>query len=354
VVAEQQAQAAIIQAAKQGAAQRLAAEQATVALWFQGAASRAANSNNPSLGLQVQLGQFDQQGQQQLLAFRDQLLTAYGAAFETTQDYANRIATAEEALGQQRYAIQKQYNDRMIQAEQQWNATRANLDARNLTALSTIYSDPKLALQAQLQSFDAAAEQQRQQLDQQLTAAYGDSIRATQDYANRVYKLDVTLYDERLALQKQFNDQLAQTANSAITSISDYVIKLQQGAASPLSPQGQLDQATKQFQAVAGAANQGDFNSLGQLTGYADQYLSASRAVYGSGQGYVDAFNKVVDTLDQIAQMPADNLTASVLRSETRSQTDALVAELAKVRAEIAALRLEVQTNGAMPPRLAA
>jgi hypothetical protein len=30
------------------------------------------------------------------------------------------------------------------------------------------------------------------------------------------------------------------------------------------------------------------------------------------------------------------------------------VAELAKVRAEIAALRLEVQTNGAMPPRLAA
>ena len=51
--------------------------------------------------------------------------------------------------------------------------------------------------------------------------------------------------------------------------------------------------------------------------------------------------------IGSIAEMGDERLTASVLAAETRSQTETLVEALARLQAEVAALRREVQQGSA-------
>ena len=53
--------------------------------------------------------------------------------------------------------------------------------------------------------------------------------------------------------------------------------------------------------------------------------------------------------IGSIAEMGDERLTASVLAAETRSQTETLVEALARLQAEVAALRREVQQGSANP-----
>jgi hypothetical protein len=50
-----------------------------------------------------------------------------------------------------------------------------------------------------------------------------------------------------------------------------------------------------------------------------------------------------------VADLGDDRLTASALAAETRSQTETLVDALARLQAEVTALRREVQQAGANP-----
>ncbi len=245
---------------------------------------------------------------------------------------ANLTAASDKAIGDQQFSISQRY----------------------ATAAASISNSPASAQAIALANFDRQAQDQRDAWGQQLVDKYGQWFAQDSRYADQMLSLDKTLNEERLALQQQYNDKLAASASGPITSLTSYVQQLQTGSASPLSAQDQLLLATNQFNAVSGAATAGNFNSLSSLSGYANSFLSASRNVNGSGAAYVADFNKVLDVLSNISATTTDQLTASVLTAETRTQTAILVDNLQALKDEVAALRRQVAQNAGAPGQLAA
>jgi hypothetical protein len=162
------------------------------------------------------------------------------------------------------------------------------------------------------------------------------------------------LDEERLAIQTQYNEKLASAANATVVNISSYLNKLETSSGSPLSPKAQLALAEQKFDAVAKKAKSGDFNSLGDVTDFSDQLLSASRAVNGSGTAYVTDFNKVLDTLSSLTNVTPDQLTASEFNIGTQTQTAALQESLDLVKAELIAIKTQLRQNGTAPSQIAA
>ena len=105
---------------------------------------------------------------------------------------------------------------------------------------------------------------------------------------------------------------------------------------------------------MSGAAAAGDFNSLSKLSTYSDSFLATSRTVNGSGTQYVADFNQVLDALAKAATATPDTLTASIAAMQVETQTTTLVAALARLQAEVTALRTEVSQGNGMPARIAA
>lgn len=162
---------------------------------------------------------------------------------------------------------------------------------------------------------------------------------------------------EREALQKQAAEIEASTRNAAagtasglIRSITDYARSLQFGSESPLSAMSQLDAATRQFDAVRGAALAGDFNSAQQLTGFAETLRVAARNVFGSGVGYVDVIKKITDALEPISTMAPEKLIASVITSETRAQTQTLSSDLMELKSVLVQVRDSLRSGSGSPP----
>jgi hypothetical protein len=100
---------------------------------------------------------------------------------------------------------------------------------------------------------------------------------------------------------------------------------------------------------VAGAAQAGDWNSYSNISTYADSLLSSSQAYNGTGAAYTADFNRVLDVLTNLAGETPDTLTASIAAAQTQTQTNTLVAALAAVQGEVAALRQQVNA----PSRIA-
>jgi hypothetical protein len=347
-------------------------------------AAGATLSGNPADARAAALAAFDTQAEQQRHDLSASLIAQWQPSTADAWKNVNSvIALQETALGKERLAIAKQYDDAIVASAKQAADTaaaeaKAAADAaaasqaqlvantaitwannnavygRYLTARAANDNNATEAYAAQLYNFDAQAQQQRDQLSATLKAAFGDAFAQDKNYAYLVKSLDTTLAQERLQIAKQFNEQIASVSLPIITSIAQYAKGLQTGQLSPLSPQSQYALASQQFGATAGAAGRGDLTSLQDLSGAADTMLTAARALYGSGQSYVDAFNSVLDALTKVSTMTPDTLTASVLMSETRTQTQQLGDKLDLLRSEVAALRDQVRQTGNMPSRLAA
>jgi hypothetical protein len=301
----------------------------------------------------AQIYAFDVQAQQQREALDKQLVALYGDTIRQTQGYANEMAMLEQTLGKERVAIVTEYNRQIADAQAQVAQGDANETVRYWQAYATVTGDRTDALKAQLYAFDVSAGQQRQALDKQLVSIYGTTIRQTQGYANEMSLLEQTLGEERLAIVKQSNAQIAQASQASVANLQSYIEKLMTGNQAPLSPQSQYTLASKQFNAVFGAARAGDYNSIQNIQTYADALLQASSAMYGTGTQYVADFNRVLNAIQSLVSMTPDELTAAVYRSETRSQTQQLVDSLTQIRGEVAALRKQIAQGSAAPLRLA-
>jgi hypothetical protein len=117
------------------------------------------------------------------------------------------------------------------------------------------------------------------------------------------------------------------------------------GEASALTPEQRLSEARRQFQAVSGAAAAGDYQSLSQVRGISEAYLTAARGAFGSGAGYTDAFQRVADQLGRIAAQDPEPLIANTIQIETRAQTAVLVDELKALRAAFDGLKRELRNT---------
>jgi hypothetical protein len=236
----------------------------------------------------------------------------------------------------------------------QYTQADAGFQTRYVNAKASINGTQPWAEAAQLFAFDQATQPQRDALSQSLVSTYGDSVKATQGYADQMAALENTLGEERLAIQQSYNDKITSTATGAVVNLASYALKLQTGAQSPLSPTAQYGLAGSQFDAVASAARAGNFASYQSISSYADTLLQSSQAVNGSGSAYVADFNRVLSALSDLASVNPGTLTADIFISETQTATQQLVGALASVQAEVASLRLTVAQGSAAPGRLAA
>jgi len=261
------------------------------------------------------------------------------------------LTAAEQELGAAREKAVAATNKA---AAQQIHALDIGLTTRVLAGKAANTNDPRAALDARLYAFDFQAQQEKDALATQLVGMFGEAFRDSEAFAVRMTHLERALGEERLSIARQFNDQIAATAAAGVSSLSSYVTKLNTSGASPLSPLAQYSLASQQFDAVAGAAAAGDFNSVQKLTGYADALLAGSRVVNGSGAGYAADFARVLEVIGRVSSAAPDTLTASVLAAETRTQTQQLTDALAEVRKAVEAVRAQLQQGSAAPARIAA
>lgn len=333
--------------------------------------------------------------------YNDQM-KAINDSFNAQIDAAKQLADLQSASAQQTADLAKveadltAARDKAVQKaldeiNYQGSQTDIGLVGRQLQAKASISGTPEDAVLAQLYAFDnATAVQQRRQLHDSLIATFGDAFESSQGFADQMALLEQTLGQERLAIetaywkqiaaqQKTYNDQIAaqqqaandnliqqqqqaiqqqqQAASAAadvIGGITDYLRKFQIGSDSPLSSQAQYDLASSQFNAVSGAAIAGDFNSAQQFTSYADALAGSARSLYGSGAGYAQAVDRILTAAGQIGAQGSEALTASVMRAETRTQTQVLGDKLDGLRAEVASLRGALQQVAAQPAQRAA
>jgi trimeric autotransporter adhesin len=297
----------------------------------------------------------------QLKALNDQFNPAIAKAHDLGYKEAELTAARNKSIQTLEDTVNKQYSD-----------MATSLVNRAADAANKFYGASPDVLQAQyLLEFDQAAGKQRDDLSTQLKGIFGDDYANTQAYADQIKLLDTALYFERLNAAAQFNTDLAaqdkaaadaqlqaqqdaaSKAAQAIDSLVQYTTGLQTSASSPLSPQDQYALAGRQFNAVAGAAAAGDYNSITQLQGYAQTFLDASRTVYGSGASYVTDFQKVLDALGAVSAIAPDTLTASVMQTEIRTQTAELVDVLAKLQDAVESVTAQLRQNQTQPTRIA-
>ena len=235
-------------------------------------------------------------------------------------------------------------NDAALLATQQ---SEAGLQARIMAASGDTAG-------AGLLNFDTQATAQRASLAKQLTDAFGDAYASTSDYNRIMGELNTALDLERKNLVNAPSLQAAGNVAGVITNLASYTAGLSTSAASPLAPLAQLTSARRGFDAVAGAAIAGDYGSLQQVQAYAQNLLTVSRNVNGSGAAYAADFSHVVDILTRASAVNPDTLTTSAMAALQQNQTDQLKAAIADLQGEVAGLRLDMAQAAATPGRIAA
>jgi hypothetical protein len=184
---------------------------------------------------------------------------------------------------------------------------------------------------------------------QALNKTYDDAIARARELGLSEQALNEGRVHAIADLERQRRDAVAPQVTGVVASLADYARGLRVANDNPLNPTARLGLASSQFDADLASALGGDFRAVGRIQGSADALLSLSRDVYGSGGGFAAAFDRVLAGIGSVTDLGDDRLTASALAAETRSQTETLVDALARLQAEVTALRREVQQAGANP-----
>jgi hypothetical protein len=285
------------------------------------------------------------------------------AAFQPAIDEGTKLGIGVDALTA---AWNKQTDAVETAIAVQVQNDQTGFQASYLNAAAQVSGSPQDAQTAALYSFDnGTATQARQQLVAEYTGIFGDAYATSQQYVDSSAALEKSLGEQRLAIQTTYNNQItqaasqqadaaAQAAGASITSLLSYVQKLQGSSDSPLSATDQYSLARNQFNAVSGAAQAGDATSIGNLPTYADAFLSASRAVNGSGLGYANDFNSVTSSVSSIASLGAAALTQSFMQAAMQSQTAAIVTAIQSLQTQVAGLQTALSQASLQPARIAA
>ena len=281
---------------------------------------------------------------------------------ELTRQFDDAIATARE-LGHEEDALTAARASAIAIAEKSVNDTmdrsKMGFDLRFWQAKATNDNDPRLAFDASLVAFDARATQERDAFSAQLLGILGDAGKASSLYIDQMAQLDRVLYEERLTLLTQFNGQVIQadrsraeqSALAVVTSISDYAASLPFSDKSPMTGRAQYSLALGNFQSIAAGVGEGDFNALSQLPAAANQLLTSSRGLFGSGQQYATDLASVQAVLRGAVSQSPEAIVAAAIQASEATQTAVLGSLMeqmvAKLDALLAEARLQVMRQAA-------
>lgn len=221
--------------------------------------------------------------------FQDRLF----AATHRSDSLVDQLATYDRQADKDRAAEVKAGGQALVDLEAAQAAERANIiadyGARTADRLKG-YSDRLFAattdtstMGGALAAFDRQAQQER-----------ADEVKAG---GEGMVELEAALQAERLQVIRNFQKQ-AQTAFDAFAdTIKKFLDNLVAGSNSPLSPQDRLAAAQSQYDQQLAAARGGNQTALGSITTYAQSLLDASKAFYASSQAFQDTFKSVTSSL---------------------------------------------------------
>lgn len=284
---------------------------------------------------------FETAARGEVVAYRAQL-EAWGLA---AADVAERMVTLERVQGAERVAAAREAARAAAAQDLGRWTSGVSLQARLFRAQGD-------ELNAAVWDFEASAANDRVNL----RTALEDTFTDAGEIARQMNLLEQALGLERVQIVKDANEQIkaaeesrAGQAAGIVRSLADYATSLRTRQDSPLSATQQYWGASQDFQSVLASAQSGSADAMGRLSGVSDTFLAASRTLYGSGSGFAQDWTRVLDALSVMATKTPDELTASILQTEIRSQTEVLADELTRLRTEVTALRKEVQLQGAAP-----
>lgn len=130
-------------------------------------------------------------------------------------------------------------------------------------------------------------------------------------------------------------DEAARSALGVVTSLRSYTASLSSTGAGAGTALDRLAASQRQFDAIFGSAAAGDASSIAGLQGAAEIYRAAAREVFGGGQGFADAIRLIEERISSIGNLGAETLTQSFMAENARANTDRIVDQLAKLRADI-------------------
>ena len=274
--------------------------------------------------------------------------------FDAAVTIAEKLGWAEYSLSEARANAIKAANDNVAR---EFNIFDRQLISRRLMAQGAVANDPNISLSGALIAFDLSAEAQRKEFRDRLRSAFGDAIEQTEGFAVQMALLEETLGAERLATAKAYQDaiaaqsqQSAAAAISIVSSITDYIRSVTFGGESPLPANDRYALASTQFNTTLQAARGGDAGALRNITSIAETFRSSSRAMFGSGAQYVSDTGRIFSALEEIASMAPETLTSAVFASETRNQTQTLVASLSELKGVLDQIRDETRRAANGPP----
>lgn len=162
-----------------------------------------------------------------------------------------------------------------------------------------------------------------------LKASYGSSIAeqlvALQDWYDQQKQILKGNSDALTALTGVFDDKwkaiITGTSTGVngttdalaklIQSIRDFIKQLTISDISPLTPLQKLAEAQKQYNDELALAQSGNQTAIGDISKFAQAYLTQARAVDASSQAYTDIFNAVVGSLNDLANANTPTTTGT-------------------------------------------
>ncbi len=237
----------------------------------------------------------------------------------------------------------------VAQLKQQAAQSLQNFDITLLQRTASAANDNSIP--TQLQIFDQKASLEVTTTTQELTALGATAAQV----ADRIAKLRAAQDLERKAIEDQTAavTDMASAQNAALSviqQVTQYARSIQTGSASPLSPSAQYALARQQFEQQVRLANAGDFGAMQNLTGYAETFRTASRAMFGSGAGYAQDFQSILSALEAFSAQSADTLTARAFASISQSNTQTMVAALSELKVVLSQIKDEIRHQASGPP----
>lgn len=303
--------------------------------------------------------------QQEKTAFNTSWQDIYGTAYQAQVGYAAALATLDKTQSDERLAIETQYQQQLTALAQTAHSAAAAAVGSSYTSEAALVNDGTPSGQvASLQYQKAGAlytfdDQQQSTIDaftKTFTDAYGSTITQTQGFAVALQQEETSLGLQRLAIAKQYDDQItavttsamnaaAQSAGGVIDNLTSYVKGLATSSASPLSAADQYKAANDNFSTDLAAAKGGDYTALQALQGDSDTLLTQSQSYNGSGVAYANDYSRVLDALQSVAGMGSDAVTQSALNASLQTATQTLADKLDVLNASIAAVKLELSQS---------
>lgn len=159
---------------------------------------------------------------------------------------------------------------------------------------------------------------------------YQEQLKLAEKYEADKTQLEAVYAAKRVALVQQYADEQNAALEQSLGGLKDYLVSITGGSASPLSPTTRLSLAQSRYADISKRAKAGDKDAIAELQGASQDYLDASRSVYGSAGGYQSTYQNVVSTLSSVTGVAnplgvsaaANQNTAAAVNDNTRAAVE--------------------------------